>query len=118
MYGMKKLTIVWGFVIVIMFGALTAFGFFYKNRTSPYKELEEKLVEAEKKYVSDNFLFPQDKNDLITLKDELVSKNYLDNLNLDGEECDGYVKVSDTGSTFKYKAYIKCSNYTTKDYEK
>lgn len=117
MVNMKRLSIVWGITMLIIFGSLTAFGFFYKSKTSKYKELEEYLVKSESKYVNDFFLFPKGKDILKTSKAELIEKGYLESLEVDGETCDGYVMVQDTGTTFKYKAYIKCDNYVTKDYE-
>ena len=118
MDSMKRLTIVWGIVMFIIFCSLTAFGFFYKAKTSVYKELEEKLKMAEQKYVNDYFLFPKGKDVLKTHKEELIENGYLDNLNLEDEECDGYVTVTDTGTIFNYKAYIKCNTYTTNGYKK
>ena len=49
--------------------------------------------------------------------EDLKNSNMLEELKVDDDNCDGYVIVENTG-VIEYKAYIKCNNYTTKDYDK
>lgn len=114
----NKYLILWGFLVILLIGLLTAVGFVYKNKTKVYKELENSLVEAEKKYVEAKFLYPQDNETLKTTSEELLNENYIDNMAIDNQECTGYVKVYKDSTVFKYKAFIKCGRYTTKGYEK
>lgn len=117
MNKLNKLTILWGFIIVSIFVLLTVFGFVYKNKTNVYKELEQKLVEAEKKYVDAKFLYPQDGKTLKTTSEELIDEKYLDYLAIDNNECTGYVEVKRKNTIYEYIGYIKCDNYKTKGYE-
>lgn len=115
---MKKLTIVWGMVIVILFVVLTFFGFLYKNKSNVYKELENKLVEAEKKYADAHFAYPEKGKVLKTEATTLIEESFLDNLEVENEECTGYATVTHNKTVYEYKGYVKCDNYTTKGYEK
>jgi uncharacterized protein YpmB len=114
---LKKYSIVWGIIVVLIFTLLTIFGLTYKNKTKPYKNLENALVEAEKKYVDANFLYPQDGSELKTSANELIENNYLESLKKDDKECTGYVTVMQNGTVYEYKGFIKCDNYTTKGYK-
>lgn len=113
----NKYMLLWGFLVILLIGLLTAVGFIYKNKTKVYKELETSLVEAEKKYVEAKFLYPQDDTTLKTTSEELLNENYIDNMTIDNQECNGYVKVYKDSTVFEYKAFIKCNHYTTKGYE-
>ncbi len=118
MNNMKKVSIVWGIVVIIVFGLLTAFGFFYKNKSKVYKDLEEKLVQAEEKYVDAKFLYPDGNETLKTSADLLISEGYLENLKVNDEECKGYATVHKNGVAYEYKGFVSCQNYKTKGYEK
>lgn len=117
MNKMKMLSIVWGMIVVGIFVLLTVFGFMYKNKSSVYKELEEKLVEAEKKYVDSSFLYPEEKKTQKITAEELISKGFMDELKVNDEICEGYAVVSHETTVFTYKGYVKCKNYTTKGYK-
>lgn len=117
MEKMRNYTIIWGTIVIAIVVLLTIFGLMYKDKTKVYKDLEKKLVEAEKKYVDAKFLYPQNGETLKTTHEELIKEEYLDNLKKDKEECHGYVEVVLDGTVYDYKAYIKCENYTTKDYQ-
>ncbi len=109
---------IWGIIVVTIFILLTVFGFTYKNKTKDYKDLEEKLVEAEKKYVDAKFLYPDDKNTIKTNAEVLIKEGFLENTKVKDETCDGYATIQKNGMSFEYKGYVKCKNYKTKGYEK
>ena len=113
----KKMYFVWGILVILIFGILTVFGFIYKNKTSVYKELENKLVEAEKKYVDAKFLYPQGNENLKVTSEILIKNEFMDELKINDEVCDGYATIKRKGTVFEYKGYVKCNNYTTKGYE-
>lgn len=115
---MGKLSIIWGTILVLIVTLLTTFGFVYKSKTSVYKDLEEKIVEAEKKYVDASFLYPNDNDVLKTDVKDLVRDKYLNELKIDDKECSGYAEVLKNGTVYEYKGYVKCDNYETKGYEK
>lgn len=118
MNKLQKMNIVWGIIVVIIFILLTVFGFSYKNKVKAYKELENKLVEAEKKYIDAHFLYPASNEELKTLSSTLIEEGYLDGLIINDETCDGYVIVSHESTVFEYKGYVSCSKYQTKGYKK
>ena len=41
----------------------------------------------------------------------------IESLKKDDDECDGFVKVT-KNNVVEYNAYIKCNNFTSKDYDK
>ena len=51
MNELRKISIAWGIMLVIVFSTLTFFGLKWKNRMKPYFELEDKIVEVTKNYV-------------------------------------------------------------------
>ncbi len=111
---MKKITIVWTIVLIIIVAGLTVIGLKIKNDNAT-NFMEDALVEQAEKYLGlYPGLFPP-RGESITLKSEkLASDGYDAKLE---ENCTGYVTVDNTNSGFKYKAYIKCPDYTTKGYE-
>ena len=84
MNHLKHYGIIWGIVVVGIFVLLTVFGFMYKDKSKAYKELEEKLVSAEKKYVDAKFLYPEENNTLKTSASELITSGFMEELNENG----------------------------------
>lgn len=116
MNKIKNMYVVWVVIVVIIFILLTVFGFLYKNKSNGYKLLEEKLVEAEKKYADAKFLYPQNGEIVKITAHEMIENGFLDALKYEGETCDGYVTLQKNGTTYQYKGYVNCSNYKTKGY--
>ncbi len=117
MKKMKYMSVVWGLVVVGIFVLLTFFGFLYKNKTKDYKLLEEKLVEAEKKYADQKFLYPNEGEIIKTSLKELQEAGLIEEFNVLDVACDGYVVLSHQGLVYDYKGYVHCGNYKTKGYE-
>jgi len=116
---MKKISYIWGFLLVLLVVGLTIIGFIYKNKSSDYKKLEDQLVESAKKYVDAKFLYPDDKASMKISFEDMKNDGFIEELKKDDENvCDGYVLVSNNGMVFQYKGFVKCPKYTTKDYEK
>ena len=115
MKEMRIISIVWGLLLVAVFSVLTFFALKWKNETEPYLNLEESLVSATKKYYESAYSYPN-KGEQVTIKySELKSENAIESLSYNGDECDGYVVVKNNG-VIEYNGYIKCNNYTTKNY--
>ena len=115
---MNNYAFIWGSVLTLLIALLTIFGFIYKNKSNGYKELEDKIVEAEKKYVDAKFLYPTNNGQVKTSASDLIKNGYMDELKKDDEVCDGYVVVTHKNSVYDYKGYVKCKNYETKGYNK
>lgn len=112
----KKLFVVWGVLVVLIVGGLTTLGFLIEARDENYVQVEEKLLDSAKKYVDGKFLYPTDGEVLKVTKEEMIENGFLDELKYEDDTCTGYVTIKLDG-VYKYKAYIKCSKYTTKGYE-
>lgn len=115
---MKRISIVWGVFLVLLVVLLTIFGFAYKGKASDYKKLEENLVERAKKYVEAKFLYPDEKGSVKITLNEMMQDGFAEALKKDDDNCDGYALLSYDGFVYQYKGFIKCTNYTTKGYEK
>ncbi len=115
---MNRVSIIWGGILFSLVVLLTVFGFLYKSKTIEYRQLEEKLINISEKYVEAKFLYPEEKQALKITLEELKNEGYIDELKNGNENCDGYVILSHDGFVFNYKGFIKCSKYTTKDYDK
>lgn len=116
MNKMKRIYGVWGVIVIGIFVLLTTFGFMYKNKSKDYKALEQKLVTAEKKYVDAKFLYPTDNQELKVTAETLKENGYLDSLEINGENCDGYATIKKKNAVFEYNGYISCKNYKSKGY--
>lgn len=114
---LKKISILWGILAVLLFAFLTTMGFIYKNRTQKYKDLEEDLVKATKKYTATDFNFPVNGQNIVITLDELKDTGLIKELRVENKKCNGYVIVSFNNVT-DYKAYINCEKYKTHGYEK
>ena len=113
----KILFVIWAVIVVIVIGLLTTLGFMLRGVNKEYRSLEEKLQMSAEKYTSDNFMYPDQGGSLKITSEELIEKNYLDELKKDKDVCQGYVEVT-TDKFVKYKAFIKCDKYTTEGYKK
>jgi len=111
----KILFAIWGVIVVIILGLLTFLGFKITEKDKNYNELEEKLVSSAEKYVDNKFLYPKGDDEAKVTSKELIDNEFLDELKFEDDVCSGYVIVKLDGA-YKYNAYIKCKNYTTKGY--
>lgn len=119
---MKKnniLFVIWGVIVIILVGLLTAMGFMLKGKNEKYEKVEERLKEATSSYVDHNFLYPEDNEKLKILSKDLIDNDFLklEELKVDNDVCTGYVILT-KDMVYEYDAFIKCNNYTTKGYQK
>ncbi len=115
---MQKISIVWGLLLFVLVFGLTAIGIVYKNKSVKYKDLEKDLEEKTKQYVELKFLYPEDDDSIKITFDELKNEKIVNELKVEDDFCDGYVNITKENGVFKYKPYIKCNKYTTKNYKK
>ena len=114
---MRKMSILWGFIVIVLVAGLSFLGFTYKYKSKKYKDLENKLVEIAKKYTATDFNYPKGNNSVIVTYEELKEKKLINELKVNNNKCDGYVEITFDGVT-KYKAFIDCKNYKTHNYDK
>ena len=118
---MKKMTILWLVLIFILVIALTIIGFNVIKRAKPYTSLENTIVEAMKVYYGQdtNLKKLPEKNKIAKISiEELKSFGLNLSLEVNDDKCEAYGIVKGRSLAFTYKAFIKCNNYITKDYEK
>ena len=115
---MKKLTIVWIVLIILLVTTLGIIGINVSKRTKPYKALESDIVESMKMYYGQDTKLPKtNKTHNVTIG-ELESFGINVNNIINGDTCEGYGIVTGETVSHSYKAYIKCQNYTTSNYDK
>lgn len=111
---MKKITIVWTIILIIIVGGLTIIGFKIKSEKID-NIMESSLVETSKKYLGlYTGEYPKMGNKTVLTNEKLKDFGYDAKLE---KGCDGYVVIENSEMGFTYKAYIKCSDYTTKGYK-
>jgi len=110
---MKRMIIAWTLLILIIFTGLTFIGFRIKKETIN-DLMEEELVKQTEKYLGlYTNLYPTLGNQIKITAEKLSDEGYDANLETN---CTGYVIIKNTEFGFKYKAYIKCPEYTTKGF--
>lgn len=111
------LFILWGAIVIGIITGLTILGFLLEKMNNNYKKLEEKIKDSAIKYSESESLYPEGINEIKVTKDELVENDFLDELKIKEDICDGYVTIK-LDEVYQYDAYIKCKKYTTKGYSK
>jgi len=109
---MKKIMVVWIFIMIILVGGLTFIGFHKANTQGVYRELEKKIVTAAESYFEMNPNRLPNAGSLSITSERLIYEGFLDNLYHEGE-CIGYVIVTIRIRSHNFNGYIKCDNYTT-----
>ena len=117
MKELKRISIIWGLLLFLIFAALTFFALQWKAKTGPFFDLEKTMVSKTKSYYESQHSYPQKGQSVNITFEELKNANMLEELKVNAETCEGYVKVENNG-VIEYTAYIKCNSYTTKDYDK
>ena len=115
MNKMRRISIMWGFSIIIMFALLTFFSLTWKNKNQGYKDIESLLVDSVKGYYESKYQYPTGMEVITITLEELKNNNILTELKNGEDYCDGYVNVS-YDLVINYKAFIKCNNYITDGY--
>ena len=108
---MKKISIVWGICVVLIFGGLTVLGILYKD-IRPYDDLKKEMERVAKEYIDlkKDFSLKDDESLKISLN-ELKDIDEKANLQIKIDECDGNVKITKGIFGFKYKTTLECKNY-------
>ena len=111
---MKKITIVWTLLLILIVSGLTFIGLRLKN-TGTNNVMEETLTKNCEKYLNLYVSrYPKLGEQIKITSEELIAAGY--NPNLDNN-CVGYVIVKNNNMGFKFNSYIKCPDYTTSGYE-
>jgi len=80
-----------------------------------HMDLEIKLENAAKEFVESRKL--KINGDLTINYSILKSYNFIDELrDINGKECNGYVKITRIENNNKYSGYVSCNNYRTPNY--
>ena len=118
---MKKSTKIYFILFAVTLTILTIIIAGNNLRKKPYRELEDNIVLAMKKYYGqDTNLTKLPKNNekvKITIK-ELKDFGLDIDTKIKDDNCDGYGVVTGLNLSHDYDVFIKCDKYTTKNYEK
>ncbi len=108
---MKKLAIVWGLTLIMVFGGLTFFGFKYQE-IKVYKNLESKMILYTRKYIDNkkDFELKSGEEYKISLKELKAFRPKID-FTIENDTCDGGVTVKKVLWIYTYKANLKCQKY-------
>lgn len=84
------------------------------NRTKAYKEIENRLEEAAKKYIVDEYI-DSETTALTITKANLIEKGYIGEIYdlKDKSVCEGFVTITNLNTTPTYTVSLICSNYTS-----
>ena len=108
---MKKIAIIWGLTVLVVFGSLTFFGFKYQE-VKEYKKLETKMVYYTKKYINRKKDLDLKSSEIYKVSlDELKAYQPKVNFTVKNDTCSGYVNVKKTLIGHLYKAHLKCKEY-------
>jgi len=117
---MKKITIIWIILIVLLTFLLTFIGLSVSKRNKPYKELEADIIEAMKVYYGQdsNLKKLPEKNREVKISIEELNKFGIQiNTKLDKDSCEGFGIVKGKNVSYTYHAFIKCKKYTTDQFD-
>lgn len=112
---MHRISVIWGVVMLLIFTLLTFIALNWKKNNNGYKDLENLLVDKVISYYESKYSYPTGMEVVTISLAELKENNVINELNYNGDVCDGYVNVSFDG-VINYRGYIKCNNYMTKGY--
>jgi len=115
---MKQISIIWGVIIFSILITLIITSLMYKQKIKKYDTLAKKLEVAAREYVTKESLYPEDNETIKVTTNQINQTKQNINLQIDNGQCQGFVIVFKEKSVIKYKPYIKCSNYSTKNYNK
>ena len=119
MKQMRVISIVWGGFLVLLVVLLTMIGFKIKDKSLKYEELEKTLENSAEKYIELKTYYPQGEDKLKITWEDLVSSDIINKDKLDKNKCrDAYVIVYLKDMVYHFDAYLKCEDYTTKNYNK
>lgn len=116
MKQMRRISVFWGIILILIVAVLTIIGINFNKPNKVYTDMEDYLVEAAKKYVEQSFLYPQDNKELRITHNELKDSGFIEKLEVDNNQCIGYVIVKNNELVYEYKGYVSCSDYQTKNY--
>ena len=113
---MKKIYIVWALIIVSLLGTTTFLGINILNKDKEYKNLEDNIEQVVSKYLGQYIEeYPNSGSKKILITD-VINKGYEVDMNVNYDECEGYVVVRKVSFAYEYDGYIKCNNYITKGF--
>lgn len=115
---MKVISILWGMILFTLLILLTACALIFKHKSKIYEEVSNDFANQVKEYVETNNLYPNLDSTIKIEDSELIDKNLMETIIVNGDTCKGYVIVSNKNDNYDYKPYIKCKKYITGNYNK
>ncbi len=113
---MKKVMVMWFLLVILIFGVLTVFGFKYL-KVKDYKNYEKNLKSVARRYMGEHVGEYPETGDLLYLNESELTQYNQNKIEIENDACIGFVVIQKGSAGYKYKSYIKCNKYTTKNYE-
>ena len=115
---MKKKSLLFIGIVILFLGIVVFFAYDLIFKDKEYKVLENNMENVVSKYLGQYFgEYPESGEKKINIID-VINKGYNINMKVNEDVCDGYVVVKKVSIAYEYNGYIKCTNYTTKGYNK
>ena len=112
---MKKISIAWGIVVVLICITLLYIGNGVKQERIEYEGLESDLKDAAIGYMlKKDISLGEGEMKKITFK-ELNEEKLISELNTKNDKCDGYVIVLKNNNKVEYTPYLECKIYSTEN---
>ena len=88
------------------------------KESTNYSNLEDKVVLAGSKYASKYLVNEKFNDSKVVTVVRLQTEGILNNLEINGKKCSGYIKIESFETEFKYYPFINCGSYQTTGYDK
>ncbi len=106
----NKVMIVWGVLVLAVFLLCSFFAIKFK-KNEEYYNAEKTVKTAAHEYLTEHDNLPN-KNEIAELKiDDLIDNNYIEEVYVNGNKCDGNISVTKGIFTYKYDMEFICGNY-------
>ena len=113
---MKKMYAAWIFLVGTLMLALIVIGYNISSKNKDYKAKEQDMIEQASSYIKKNDINLSAGESLKLDHQRLIDAGLMQNMKVNDDECEGYVKITKNTGNYDYKAYIKCKNYTSEGY--
>lgn len=114
---MRVISILWGMILFTLLILLTAFALIFKSKSKVYEEAASNFANKAQEYVEEKNLYPEE-GTLVITKDELIENEYIEELSVKDNVCEGYVLVKYEKDNYSFVPYINCKKYITGGYDK
>ncbi len=114
---MKKMMLAWMFLVVLLVGGLLFIGVRFKDSIREYEILEIDMNESANAFLKLREINLNPGESMKISANELIESGLLKSMEVGSDTCEGYVFVKKQGKNMNIESKIKCSQYTSLEYE-